>query len=79
MEITRIETIVKDAIRESSNIPLKVENNSSLESLNLDSIDAISILCIIDSKLETELPAEIFDKSNTVQDIIENISKHISQ
>ena len=55
-----------------------IQRDSTLESLGISSLDAITILYEVEEALDLEIPNEALDNLRTVQDILDGIS-HLVQ
>ena len=55
-----------------------IHRDSTLESLGISSLDAITIMYEVEEALDLEIPNEALDSLRTVQDILDGIS-HLVQ
>jgi acyl carrier protein len=75
-----IQNAVLAAIAKQKQLPVdSVSLDSTLESLSISSLDAITIVYEIEDIYDIEFPNEILDNLHNVQDIIDAISKLIPQ
>jgi acyl carrier protein len=71
-----IHNAVISAIAKHKQIPMEsVSLDSTLESLGISSLDAITVVYEIEDQYNLEFPNEILDNLHNVQDIIDAISK----
>ncbi|MCB1760149.1 MAG: histidine kinase [Gammaproteobacteria bacterium] len=73
---TNIYSVVVKAIAKQKQISEAViDRNSSLESLGVSSLDAITIVYEVEEILDIEIPNEALENLTTVQDILDGISQ----
>ena len=75
-----IQNTVIGAIAKQKQIPTDlITLDSTLESLNVSSLDAITVVYEIEELYDIEFPNEVLENLNNVQDIIEAISQIIPE
>jgi len=75
-----IENSVIKLIAKQKNLnPSDIAPGSTLEALGVTSLEAITIVYDIEEKFDVEVPDEILDKLDTVDDIVEGVASLISE
>lgn len=58
--------------------PESITNTSSLDDLGVSSLDAITIVFDIEEEFDIEVPGDVLEGLNSVQDIVDGISELIN-
>ena len=72
-----IELTVKNAINETLDESLQINNEDKLVDLGFDSMDAVCLIVILNDNLNTKLPSDSFDEIESVNDVIHSISEFL--
>jgi len=73
-----IQGTVIGAIAKQKQIPIEsIALDSTLESLNVSSLDAITVVYEIEDLYDIEFPNEVLDSLHNVQDILDALSQMI--
>ena len=76
--ISDIQGMVIGAIAKQKQIPIElISLDSTLESLNISSLDAITVVYEIEDLYDIEFPNKVLDSLHNVQDIVDAISELI--
>ncbi|MCB1852459.1 MAG: histidine kinase [Gammaproteobacteria bacterium] len=67
-------TVVKAISNQKRIDAASISQDSTLESLGISSLDAITIMYEIEDALDLEIPNEALENLNSVQDILDGIS-----
>lgn len=57
----------------------KIEMDSTLQSLELDSIDGIELIMAIDDEFDIDIPEEKYEKVKTLKEMINLVKKYLNK
>ncbi len=72
-------SVIKFIAKQKNLNPSDITSESTLDELGVTSLEAITIVYDIEEKFDVEVPDDILDKLDTVQDIVDGVAGLISE